>query len=426
MKQFTAIVLAAGKGKRMNSAQPKVLESLMGKPLIYYVIAELLLLKKQVKQIVVVTGYKGELVKKEVRNNFPEVLHYLEFVNQKKLDGTAKAVQLGSKKAKHGNILVVCGDTPLITNLTLKKFIASYLRKKLACCVLTAVMERENSLGLIVYDKFGKLKSITEKIELKNSRRGLLIFGEVNSGIYCFERKTLVKNLAKIKMNKRKKEYFLTDIVEILYQQKAILGSYLLPSFQEITGINSKQDLALARRLMQRRIIESLINRGVNVIDPETTFIEAGVKVGKNTVIYPFTFIEKGVIIGSCCSLGPFARLRKGTSIGDNSHIGDFIELNRSKIGRNVRMKHFGYIGDAVVEDNVNIGAGTVTANFDGKLKQKTYIRKGSFIGSDTILVAPLEVGKNSTTGAGSVVTRNVKSGTVVVGVPAKKLKKRG
>lgn len=409
----------------MNSSLPKVLQSLMGKPLIYYVIAELLLLKKQLKQIVVVTGYKSELVKAQVKKDFSSSQCKIDFVHQVKLEGTAKAAAIASKKATADNILIVCGDTPLITKTTLSKFIASYLRKKLVACVLTAVMERKNSLGLVSYDSKGKLKAIIEKVELTKSRGNFFNFGEVNSGIYCFKRKALVKNLAKVKRNKKKREYFLTDIVEILYEQKQPIGSYLLSSPQEIAGINTQSELISARRLMQMRILEEFVSKGVRLIDPETTFIEQGVRVGKNTVIYPFTFIEKGVIIGSNCSLGPFLRLRKGTSIGDNSQIGDFIEINRSKIGRNVRMKHFGYLGDAVVEDNVNIGAGTVTANFDGKVKWKTQISEGSFIGSDTVLVAPVKIGRNSKTGAGSVVTKDVASETVVVGVPAKKLKKK-
>jgi len=397
----------------------------MGKPLIYYVIEELLLLNKYVKQIVVVTGYKGEIVKKEVSQHFSKNRSKIEFVSQRRLDGTAKAVALGARLVKQRNILVVCGDTPLITKSKLSKFISFYLRKKLSCCVLTAVMERINSLGVVSYDDKGKLKRITEKIELKAERGEFFAFGEVNSGIYCFKKESLLKNLPRVKKSRKKKEYFLTDIIEILYRQGEPLSSYLLSHFEEIVGINTPQDLLTARRIMQKRIIDRLMTKGVRVVDSETTFIEEGVRIGKNTLIYPFTFIEKGVIIGSHCLLGPFLRLRKGTSIGDNSQIGDFIEINRSKIGRNVKMKHFGYLGDASIEDNVNIGAGTVTANFDGKNKWKTHIENGAFIGSDTVLIAPVKVGKRSITGAGSVVTKNVKSGTVVVGVPAKKLKKK-
>ncbi|MCK5287860.1 MAG: bifunctional UDP-N-acetylglucosamine diphosphorylase/glucosamine-1-phosphate N-acetyltransferase GlmU, partial [Candidatus Omnitrophica bacterium] len=161
------------------------------------------------------------------------------------------------------------------------------------------------------------------------------------------------------------------------------------------------------------------------VVDPENTYIQEDVVIGKNTTIYPFTFIEKGVIIGKNCSLGPFIRLRKGTEIGDNSQTGNFLEINRSKIGNNVRIKHFGYLGDAFVEEGVNIGAGTVIANYDGKQKNKTYIEKKAFIGSDTIIVAPVKIGANAITGAGSVVTKDVEPKTVVVGVPAKIFKKK-
>lgn len=425
MKKVSAIILAAGKGKRMRSTLPKVLQNLMGRPLIYYVIAELLGLSKYIKQIIVVTGYQDYKVKQEVRKYFPTSLSKINFVHQSKLDGTAKAVKLANRKAKNPNLLVVCGDTPLVTKSTLSKFISFCLRGKLAAGLITAVMNKNNSLGVVSYDDKGKLKSVTERTDLKGSRGEFFSFSEVNSGIYYFKRKGLAQNLAAIKRNSKKKEYFLTDLIEIFYRKNSPLRSYLLADSQEIIGINTQSDLVLARGLMQKRILEGFINKGVKVIDSETTFIEAGAKVGKNTIIYPFTFIEKGVIIGSNCSLGPFARLRRGTSIGDNSQIGDFIEINRSKIGRNVTMKHFGYLGDAVVEDSVNIGAGTVTANYDGKKKWQTHIRKGCFVGSDSILVAPVELGKNSKTGAGSVVTKNVLSGETVAGVPAKRLRKK-
>ncbi|MFH1363270.1 MAG: NTP transferase domain-containing protein [Candidatus Omnitrophota bacterium] len=420
MSKFTAIVLAAGKGERMNSAQPKVLQDLLGKPLIFYVLRELLSLKKYIKKIVVVIGYQAKTVEKEVKSYFPKNSN-IEFVRQPKLNGTAKAVEAALKRAKQDNLLVVCGDAPLITAASLGKLISFYLSQERPGAFLTAVVKRENSLGTVLYDPQGNPKKIIEKIEIGSAAS---IFQEINSGIYCFQRKALLKNLPEIKPNPRKKEYFLTDLIDLFYQQGEPLSSYRLADSYEIEGINSQEDLVLARKVMRQRIVNGFIQHQVRIIDAETVFIEQGVSIGKNTTIYPFTFIEKGVIIGRNCSLGPFLHLRQGTRIGDDTEVGNFLEINRCRVGNKVKIKHFGYLGDTVVEDKVNIGAGTVVANFDGKKKWKTKISQGSFIGSDTILVAPVKVGKNSRTGAGSVVTKDVKANTVVLGVPARLLKK--
>ena len=231
--------------------------------------------------------------------------------------------------------------------------------------------------------------------------------------------------MPRIKKQHKKKEYFLTDIVEILYQQGRLVDTHTLNTVEEVSGINTQFDLSEARKVMQKRILHRLAGEGVKIIDFQTTLIEEGVKIGQNSIIYPFTFIEKGAIIGHHCSLGPFTHIRGKTSIGNYTQIGNFVEVNRSIIGRNVKIKHFGYLGDAVIEDNVNIGAGTVTANFDGKTKHKTCIKKGAFIGSDTVLVAPVKVDEDGVTGAGSVVTRDVKAKTVVVGIPARVLRKK-
>lgn len=432
MKNFTAVILAAGKGKRMRLASPKVLEVLAGRPLIYYVLRELFKLKKYIKQIIIVVGHEGKKVKEEVEKYFstqdlalPSKVE-IKFIYQVKILGTAKALQVVTPAIKYNNVLVVCGDTPLITSQTLSRFIAFYLRKKISACVLTTILKGKNTLGIIVRDEKGKLRAIKEKAVIaKRTTYTQPLAEEINSGIYCFRRPALLKYLFKIKKNPKKKEYFLTDIVEIISKEGEEVESYFLDNSDEALGINTQKDLYVVESIMRERILDKLMKKGVRIIDPKTTFIDEGVKIGRNSVIYPFTFVEKDVIIGNNCSLGPFIHLRKGTSIKDNTHLGNFVEINRSRIGQRVKMGHFGYIGDAVVEDGVNIGAGTVTANFDGKKKWKTYIKKGSFIGSDTILVAPVKVGKGGVTGAGSVVTKDVKSNTVVAGVPARILKRK-
>ncbi len=424
MNDFTVVILAGGKGKRMKSALPKALCDLLGRALIHYPLEEALKLKRYLKEIIVVVGYKAKEVRQEVKKSFSGKTK-IKFAYQPKMLGTANALALAYKKIKHNNVLVLCTDTPLISAETLKAFIRSFLKKKLSCSVLTADVSVDNSLGVIVRDKEGKVKGIREKVTSSSNRTRGSFNEEVNSGIYCFKRKILGENLPRIKKNKRKKEYFLTDIVEILYGRREKMEAHFLDRAEEILGINNQKDLWKVNKLMRQKVLEELATKGVKIIDPEVTFVDAGVRIGKNTIIYPFTFIEKGAIIGTNCSLGPFVHIRGNSSVGDNTQVGNFLEINRTQVGKKVRIKHFGYLGDTRIADKVNIGAGTVVANYDGRSKQKTDINEGAFIGSDTVLVAPLKIGKGAVTGAGSVVTKNVKPNTVVVGIPARKLKKK-
>ena len=372
MENFTVVILAGGKGKRMGSTSPKALCNLLGQALILYPLREVLKLKRYLKEIIVVVGYKAGEVRQEVKRSFPKK-QKIKFVYQPKMLGTANALALAYKKVKHNNVLVLCTDTPLISAETLKAFISAFLKKKVSCSVLSADLSYKNSLGVILRDKQGKVKGIREKITLGSRPVRGFISEEVNSGIYCFKRKVLGENLPRIKKNKRKKEYFLTDIVEILYSRGEKLDTYFLDRAEEILGINNQRDLWKVNKLMRQKMLEELVTKGVKVIDPEVTFIEAGVKIGKNTIIYPFTFIEKGAIIGNNCSLGPFVRIRGNSSVGDNAQVGNFLEINRTQVGKKVRIKHFGYLGDTRIADRVNIGAGTVVANYDGKHKHKAH-----------------------------------------------------
>ncbi|MCK9614455.1 MAG: NTP transferase domain-containing protein [Candidatus Omnitrophica bacterium] len=419
MKNFTAIILAAGKGVRMKSNLPKVLHELREKPLIGHVLSQLKKVKA-VKQVIVVTGYKASLVEAYVKNNFKGI----NFVRQHKLQGTADAVKSAQGKVKHDNVLILCADTPLITEKTISSFILSYQKQNAKCAVISACVETNNDLGRIIRDSNNNIEAICEKQDLTVYLSGSQSLREVNSGIYAFDKLVLFANLKEIKKNEKKGEYFFTDIIEILYRKGIPIESYLLSDNDEIVGVNSRGELALAEKILNTRVVEEFMEGGVRIIDPQTTFIKDNVKIGKNTLIYPFTFIEKNVIIGSHCRLGPFIHLREGTRVDSGVGLGNFVEICRSKIGKTTRIKHFSYIGDATIGTNVNIGAGTVVANYDGKTKSKTVIGNNSFIGSDSVLVAPLNIGNHAVTGAGSVVRRNVKSKTVVVGVPARFLKK--
>ncbi|MFH1876683.1 MAG: NTP transferase domain-containing protein [Candidatus Omnitrophota bacterium] len=427
MIEFSAIILAAGRGVRMKSSLAKVLHTLAGRPLISHVIREAASVKKYVKEIVVVVGYQGAQVKKEVKKFcattgcFDE--RAITFVQQKELLGTADAVKCGLSQAHHANILVLCGDAPLLTRQTLVSFIDAFIKSKAVCSLMSAHMYQPNELGRIVRDNDGAIRAILEKGDLPDGELGA--HTEINSGMYAFDTETLRRLIERIGLNARKKEYFLTDTIKILYGDGGKASSYVLTDNEEILGINNRVELAAAEKIVQKRVCNAFIEDGVQILDPGSTFIAEGVKIGKNTLIYPFTFIERNVIIGSTCVLGPFIRLREGTSISDNTSLGNFLEICRSKIGKGVKIKHFSYVGDARVHDDVNIGAGTVIANYDGKNKNHTVIEKGAFIGSDSILVAPVTIGKYAVTGAGSVVTKSVKAKTVVVGVPARPIKKK-
>ena len=390
-----------------------VLHQLCGKPLAYYVIKELKKLKC-IRQIVVVVGHQGKDVQKALTQNFSG----LEFVIQKKLLGTADAIKVTKQKVRCPNVLILCGDAPLITAKTLSTSIRQFQKTRSSVSVLSAVLAHDSSLGRIIRDKDGDVCAIRERIDIRGQ-----IFNEVNSGIYCFKTKDLFRNLPKIKRNRKKGEYYLTDIIDILYRQNKEICTYCVSDPSEILGINSQWDLAFARKFMQDRILRQFMDKGIKIVDPANTYIEEGVKIGSQTTIFPFTYIENDVIIGSHCSLGPFIRVRKGTKVANEVYLGNFIEVNRSNIADSITMKHFGYLGDTTVGSGTNIGAGTVVANYDGKRKHKTVIGKNAFIGSDTVLRAPIKVGQGAVTGCGSVVTKNVAAKTVVVGVPARKIK---
>jgi len=249
---------------------------------------------------------------------------------------------------------------------------------------------------------------------------------EINVGVYIFKTAELFDAIKKIKPNNRKKEYYLTDVIEVLNKKNLLVNSVVTEDADEILGVNSRESLAKAYEIFRKRVLAKVVAGGVTVLDPLTTFIDENVTIGKDTVIYPCTVIEREVTIGKNCSIGPFCRVRSGSVVGDDVCVGNFVELNRSRVGASSRIKHQSYIGDTRIGEGVNIGAGTIVANYDGKNKNQTVIKDGAFIGSGTIIVAPVKIGKEAITGAGAVVTKNkdVPDKAIVVGVPAKLLKK--
>ncbi len=416
MNELRSIILAAGKGTRFKSEMPKVLHELAGKPIVHYVL--------DVAEAVgslgtyVVVGHKAEQVTASVEGRAKTVI-------QSEQLGTGHAVRCCEShfKGVSGDVLVMCGDTPLLDKTIVQALVDQHRSAKNACTVLTARLTDPSGYGRIVRGAGGKLEAIREHKDATAEEKKIC---EINTGVYCFDAPLLFSFIGNIKENPKKKEYYLTDIIELFLTQHKSVGTLVTDDWTANLGINSRVELALAEKIRREKVLKAFMESGVTIIDPATTYIEENVTIGQDTVIYPCTYIHTGVVVGSGCSLGPFARLRPGTKLGDQVSIGNFTEVSRSVLGNNVNMKHFSFLGDAEVGEGSNIGCGTVTANYDGKNKNKTKIGRRAFIGCDTVLVAPVEVGDGAMAGAGSVVMRNknIPAGMLAVGMPARVIKK--
>lgn len=416
-----ALILAAGKGTRMRSDLPKVLHEILGRPLVGYVV-----------QVLEELGIANPKV--VIGNGADKVRSFIEargegrpksvFVLQREQKGTGHAAAMAQRYFANGaeDILIWPADMPFLKKKTLEEFIRRHKRSRTAASVLSSLQTDPAGYGRILRAG-GRLYGIREELDATEAEKRIQ---EVNSGIYIFKRKPLFDALKKIRPANQKKEYYLTDTIEILAAAGHRLEAFPLASEEEARGVNSRQDLAAGVRIMKKREVEYHEERGVTFVAPDQTFVEPRVKIGRDTVIYPWCYIESGVEIGARCQIGPFAKIRGGTKIGDEAVIGSFVEVNRSRIGRKVLAKHLAYLGDAVVGEGTNIGAGAITANFDGKNKHMTRIGKNALIGSNTVLVAPVVVEDQAKTGAGCVVPggTKVKKGQVVAGVPARPLAK--
>ncbi|MDO8581095.1 MAG: NTP transferase domain-containing protein [Candidatus Omnitrophota bacterium] len=412
MKALRTIILAAGKGARMKSELPKVLHTVCGKTLLQYIID----IAKSIGsgKIFIVLGYKRDVVQMTLPKDATAVL-------QKRLLGTADAVRCTQKffRGFRGDVLILCADTPLLRKTTVKSLIRKHKKTKAACTVLTMVVHNPDGYGRIIRDESGRVVAIREDKDAVGLERNI---AEVNTGAYCFRSQDLFSFLKGISLNAKKKEFYLTDIIALLKEKDLRVETIETEDSKEALGINTREDLAVAGAVLRQRVLKELMDQGVSIVDPQTTYIDASAKIGKDTTIRPFTVIENNVTIGRECMIGPFARLRAGTRIGDAVEVGNFTEVSRTRIGHRTLMKHFSFLGDALVGKKVNIGAGTVTANFDGKDKNTTRIDDNAFIGSDSVLIAPVRIGRGAVVGAGSVVTRNkhIPAGKVAMGVPAK------
>ncbi len=407
--------MAAGQGVRMKSRLPKVLHTVSGIPAVVHVIRAVR--SMGIGRIIVVVGRDAETVKQKIGDG-------VEYALQAEQLGTGHAVMQAAQQMSgcDGHALVLCGDAPLITVETLRAMIDKHVSGNLACTILTAIFKDPTGYGRIIRHQNGKVHRIVEEKDASFVEKAV---EEVNSGAYCFAARELFSLLGQLDRNNKQKEYYLTDIVGMLTDQKQTVDSYVARDQREILGINTRMDLARAEKILQERIALRHMSEGVTIVDPSATYIGCDVVIGADTVVEPFTVIENGATVGEGCVVGPFAHLRNGAVLAPGAEIGNFVEVKKSKIGTRSKAKHLSYIGDAIIGERVNIGAGTITANYDGRNKHQTVIEDGASIGSNTTIVAPVTIGRGAVTGAGAVVTRNhnVPANAVVAGVPAKIIK---
>jgi bifunctional UDP-N-acetylglucosamine pyrophosphorylase/glucosamine-1-phosphate N-acetyltransferase len=369
----------------------------------------------------------------EVAAHLDLKLPKIEVVYQREPRGTAHALQQVEGLA--GDVLVVNGDSPLLTADTIRSIIDSHRRAK-GPATLASVEDPRRDDGRIVRAKDGDFEKIVERKDASDELRQKV--HEFNVGVYCFDGERLVEALVKVSDDNRAGEYYLTDVFPHLQPVNVVK----IADPDEALGVKDRGRLALATGIMQRRILDRLMEEGVTIVDPGSTFIDGTVTIGQDTVVEPFSVIKGDTAIGGECRIGPhvhiedarigdrsdcgpFVKIRPGTEIAEDVHIGSFAELVRTKVGRNSRVPHVSYLGDTELGEDANIGAGTITANFDGAHKNKTEIGDGAFVGVDTMLVAPVKLGKGARTGAGSVVTKDVPDGATAVGVPARVIRKK-
>ena len=399
MAKRAAVILAAGVSSRMNTKLPKVLHEVCGRPMLSYVLDACRAV--DVEKIYVVVGYGADQVKARYAGNDDIV-----WVTQSEQKGTAHAVMCCKDELADfdGDTLVLCGDGPLICKETLKTLVDKHDAEQSATTLATAILDDPSGYGRICRDTYGNIQGIVEHSDCNEQQ---LAIQEVNPSYYLFKNKIMFEALDKVQPNNVKNEYYITDALAIVLAagHKVVAVTAVRP--EEAIGVNSRKQLSEASRIMQDRVQGELMDGGVTIVDPENTWIDARAQIGQDTVIEPFTYIHGIAKIGSGCRIGPFTYLRNNTIIEDNVVLGVFTEVKDSVLGAGVRARHLSYIGDSEIGKNVNIGAGTITANFDGENINKTKIGDDSYVGSGVVIVAPVEINSGSKVESGTVVSKD-------------------
>ncbi|HEX4013718.1 MAG TPA: bifunctional UDP-N-acetylglucosamine diphosphorylase/glucosamine-1-phosphate N-acetyltransferase GlmU [Candidatus Cybelea sp.] len=440
-----AVVLAAGKGTRMKSARSKVLHEICGRPMLWYVIAALR--GAGIDEIVVV-------VNSELREEIDRF--GVESVVQEEQLGTGHAVKIALEHLppRQGRLIVACGDMPLVTSEIFAEIAASLdgaAESAGQMALVTVKMPLPSSFGRIVRDGL----RVERIVEVRDASPAELEIDEMNAGIYAFDEPSLREAIEGLRDDNAQREYYLTDTVQRFAQSGTGVRPVAAPDHLDVLGINDRVELARARKEMNARLCAAHMRAGVTIVDPDTTYLEPELEIGADTVIYPNTTIARLSSAGNACvlgpnsrlsnarlgervtvresviadstvgddvAIGPFAHLRSEARLADKVHIGNFVEIKKSNLSRRVKVSHLSYLGDATIGEGTNVGAGTITCNFDGKQKHPTVVGRNVAIGSNTSLVAPVRLGDNSLTGAGSVVLKDVGDGERVAGNPARPL----
>ena len=441
MERIVTIILAAGKGTRMKSDLVKVLHPILGLPMLSYPV-DLSLNGINAEKTIVVVGHQAERIQERFKDD------PLEFVLQAEQLGTGHAVlqALPLIQSFDGTVLILCGDVPLVKVETIRSFVDAFRSQESELSVMTVVVENPSGYGRIVRNPQGWLEKIVEEKDATLEERRIR---EINTGLYCVKAPFLAEGLKEIRQENAQNEYYLTDLVEIAKRKGLRCSAYQVVDPIEVMGINTRVDLAVAHDVLRQEKLKALMLSGVTVVDPKTTHVDQRVEVGRDTVLYPNCFLQGRTRIGERCiiesnakisdsllgndvrilsssvitestiedgvMIGPFAHLRPLDEIKTNAKIGNFVEVKKSVIGKGSKANHLTYIGDTIVGEKVNIGAGTITCNYDGFEKHQTIIGDGVFVGSNVELVAPVKVGNNSSIGAGTTVTKDVPAGALAI-----------